>query len=184
METCQTWRAAGPAVVAATAVLLGGCSTFRSEPIRPEHELRALEARTPVSVAVSVTPVQADRNLGAYNPEDGLNEAELVMAALAFNPDLRLRRYGGVAPGAASLFGLIRFKPELKVDVRSVTVGVAADSDLLYTLLVPSLRAAWRDDDAAQRLQERAEMVVAELDLVREVRRAHVAVLSARRLVT
>lgn len=184
MGTYQTWRAAGPAVIAASAVLLGGCSTFRSEPIRPEHELRALEARTPASVAVSVTPVQADRDLGAYRPEDGLDEAELVMAALAFNPDLRLRRYGGVTPGAASLFGLIRFKPELKVDVRSATVGVAADSDLLYTLLVPSLRAAWRDDDAARRMQERAEMVVAELDLVLEVRRAHVALLSARRLVT
>ena len=178
MGICKSWWSAYPAAV----LLLGGCSTFRSEPIRPEHELRTLEARTPTSVAVSVTPVQADRQLGAYHPEDGLDEAELVMAALSFNPDLRLRRYGGAALGEASLFGLIRFKPELKVDVRSVTVGIAADSQVLYTLLVPSLRAAWRDDDAARRMQERAEMVVAELDLVREVRRAHVALLSAGRL--
>lgn len=184
MEMYRSWWATGPAAAMfATAGLLGGCSTFRSEPIRPEHELRALESRTPASVAVTVSAVQADRDLGAYHPEDGLDEAELVMAALAFNPDLRLRRYGGAAPGAASLFGLIRFKPELKVDVRSVTVGVAADSELLYTLLVPSLREAWRDDDAARRIKERAEMVVAELDLVREVRRAHVTLLAARRLV-
>lgn len=179
MRTYRSWWAAGPAVIA----LLGGCSTFRSEPIKPEQELRALEARTPTSVASAVAPVQADRHLGAYNPDDGLDEAELVMAALAFNPDLRLRRYGGAPLGQASVFGLIRFKPELKVDVRSVTVGIAADSEVLYTLLVPSLRTAWRDDDAARRMQERAEMVVAELDLVREVRRAHLVVLAAGRRV-
>lgn len=182
MRTYRSWWAAGPAAAGfVTAALLGGCSTFRSEPIRPEDELKTLEARTPSSVASAVAPVQADRHLSAYNPEDGLDEAELVMAALAFNPDLRLRRYGGAPLGQASLFGLVRFKPELKVDVRSVTVGMAADSQVLYTLLVPSLRAAWRDDDAARRMQERAEMVVAELDLVREVRRAHIAVLAAGR---
>ena len=177
MEMYRSWWIAGPAAV----LLLGGCSTFRSEPIRPGHELEALEARTPTSVAGAVSAVQADRQLPAYDASDGLDEAELVMTALAFNPDLRLRRYGGAPLGEASLFGLIRFKPELKVDIRSVTVGIAADSEVLYTLLVPSLRAAWRDDDAARRVQERAEMVVAELDLVREVRRAHIALLAAGR---
>jgi hypothetical protein len=49
---------------------------------------------------------------------------------------------------------------------------------MLYTLLMPNLRQAWHDDESARRAQSRAEMLVAEAQLVLEVRRSHVRLLA------
>ena len=158
---------------------LAGCARYRPEPLHPAGELAKLDLRSAESVAPDVKGVQEALGLPGYHPEDGLDEAELVIVALSFNPDLRSRRYAMTRIGGNSLFGMVRFRPELKVGIDSATVGLAADSNVLYTLLVPSLRAAWHDENEARRLQARAEMLVAEGDVVLETRRAHIAVLAA-----
>jgi outer membrane protein TolC len=160
----------------AMAMLVAGCESYRPEPLRPANELATLDKRNVDSVAHEVRAVQESLALPGYHPEDGLDEAELVMVALAFNPDLRDRRYAAARIGETSLGALIHFRPEMKVSVQSATVGFATDSEVLYTLLVPSARAAWREADQARILQARAEMLAAESQLVAEVRRAHLAV--------
>ncbi len=163
--------------IATMAMLMAGCESYRPEPLRPATELANLQKRSMDSVATEVRGVQEALALPAYHPEDGLDEAELVMVALAFNPELRDRRYAMGQVGESKLGAMVHFRPEMKVSVRSATVGFATDSEVLYTLLVPSARAAWRDADQARVLQARAEMLAAESQLVVEVRRAH---LSAR----
>lgn len=163
-------------IIAAT-LMLAGCTSYRAEPLRPTVELRTLQART---VATGVT-TESQRSLGVigdYHPEDGLDEAELVMVALSFNPALREKRHAISRVSGFDLFGAIRFKPEMRVDIDRATVGLGTDTDMLYTLLVPSLRQAWRDDDTARREASRAEMLAAEALVVVDVRRAHVAVLA------
>jgi outer membrane protein, heavy metal efflux system len=162
-------------IIAAT-LMLAGCTSYRAEPLRPSIELRTLQARTVVTGVVT----DAHRSLGVvgdYHPEDGLDEAELVMVALSFNPALREKRHDISRVGGFDLLGAVRFKPELRVDVDRATVGLGTDTDMLYTLLVPSLRQAWRDDDSARRAASRAEMLAAEAQVVVDVRRAHVGVL-------
>lgn len=163
-------------VVAALA--LAGCTSYRAEPLKPSVELRTLQERT-VTTAVSV---EGDARrmagvVGDYRPEDGLDEAELVMVALSFNPALREKRHEVAREGGLDLLGMVRFKPEMRVDIDRVTVGLGTDTDTLYNLLVPSLRQAWRDDESARRELSRATMLAAEAQVVVEVRRAHVSVL-------
>jgi len=160
----------------AMAMMVAGCESYRPEPLRPANELAVLNQRDVQSVTPEVRAVQESLALPAYHPEDGLDEAELVMVALAFNPDLRDRRYAAAQLGETKIGALIHFRPEMKVSVRSATVGFATDSEVLYTLLVPSARAAWHEADQARILQARAEMLAAESQLVGEVRRAHLAV--------
>lgn len=162
-------------LVLATAVLLAGCTSYRADPLRPSVELRTLQARTPERAL----PPSVQEDLGnRYRHEDGLDEAELVIAALNFNPELRDKRYGMSRLGGFDLLGMVKFKPELQVNLDRATVGVATDSDTLYTLLIPSLRQAWRDDESARREQSRAEMLAAEVQVVVDVRRAHIGVLA------
>lgn len=162
----------------AAMLMLAGCARYRPEPLRPAVELRTLRERTAeMTMPKSINAVGGQS--ADYHPEDGLNEAELVMAALAFNPALREKRYEISRMNGLDVLGMVRFKPELQVNVDRATVGVATDSDMLYTLLIPALRQAWRDDDAARREQSRAEMMAAEAQVVVAVRRAHVAVLVA-----
>jgi outer membrane protein TolC len=162
-------------VVLAAAVLLAGCTSYRADPLRPSVELRSLQARTPEHAL----PPAVKEDLGnRYRPEDGLDEAELVIAALNFNPELRDKRYGMSRLGGFELLGMVKFKPELQVNLERATVGIATDSDTLYTLLMPALHQAWRDDESARREQSRAEMLAAEVQVVVEVRRAHIGVLT------
>lgn len=164
--------------VIAAALVLAGCTTYRAEPLTPSVELRSLQTRTAITAGQS--PTDASRHpgvVGDYHPEDGLDEAELVMVALSFNPALREKRHAIARQDGLNLFGMVRFKPEMRVDIKRATVGLATDTDMLYTLLVPSLRQAWRDDDSARREASRAEMLAAEARVVVEVRRAHVTVL-------
>jgi Outer membrane efflux protein len=164
--------------IIAAAMALAGCTSYRAEPLRPSVELRSLQERT---VVTAVTDDREARRatgvVGDYHPEDGLDEAELVMVALSFNPALREKRHEVSRLGGFDLLGLVRFKPEMRVDVDRATVGLATDTDMLYTLLVPALRQAWRDDESARRELSRAEMLAAEAQAVVDVRRAHVAVL-------
>jgi len=174
----QGLTSTGIIAAAMSLVALAGCASYRAEPLRPAVELRTLQQRT---VATGVPSVPEDPRaagvVGAYHPEDGLDEAELVMVALSFNPALREKRHDVSRVGGFDLFGMVRFKPELRVDVDRATVGLGTDTDTLYTLLVPSLRQAWRDDDSARREVSRAEMLAAEARVVVDVRRAHVVVL-------
>ncbi len=164
--------------IIAAALAFAGCTSYRAEPLRPSVELRSLQQRTVVTGVPDDQEVRrATGVVGDYHPEDGLDEAELVMAALSFNPALREKRHEVSRLGGFDLLGLVRFKPEMRVDVDRVTVGLATDTDMLYTLLVPALRQAWRDDESARRELSRAEMLAAEALVVVEVRRAHVAVL-------
>ena len=164
--------------VVAAALVLAGCTTYRAEPLTPSVELRTLQTRTAMTAGQSATDTSSHPGVvGDYHPEDGLDEAELVMVALSFNPALREKRHSIARQDGLNLFGMVRFKPEMRVDIDRATVGLATDTDMLYTLLVPSLRQAWRDDDAARRESSRAEMLAAEAQVVVEVRRAHVNVL-------
>lgn len=164
--------------ILAAALALAGCTSYRPVPLTPTVELRTLQERT-VATGMSDGPVAPRANgvAGDYHPEDGLDEAELVMAALSFNPALREKRHSIARQDGLNLFGMVRFKPEMRVDIDRATVGLGADTDMLYTLLVPSLRHAWQDDDTARREASRAEMLAAEAQVVVDVRRAHVIVL-------
>ena len=162
----------------AAMLTLAGCARYRPEPLHPAVELRTLKDRTTVLTHQSTVNAAGVQSVG-YQFEDGLNEAELVMAALTFNPALREKRYEISRMNGFDLLGMVRFKPELQVNLDRATVGVATDSDMLYTLLIPSLRQAWRDDDTARREQSRAEMMAAEALVVVAVRRAHVVMLVA-----
>jgi outer membrane protein, heavy metal efflux system len=162
--------------IIAAALAFAGCTAYRPEPLKPQVELRALQQRT-VATSVGTEVKRSTGVVGDYHPEDGLDEAELVMVALSFNPALREKRQEISQVGAFDLLGAIRFKPEMRVDVDRTTIGLATDTDMLYTLLVPSLRQAWRDDDTARRETSRAEMLAAEAQVVVDVRRAHVFVL-------
>lgn len=165
--------------IIAAALALGGCTSYRADPLKPSVELRALQERSVVTaVPTAAESRQNNGVVGDYHPEDGLDEAELVMAALSFNPALREKRHEVSRQSGFDLLGMVRFKPEMRVDLDRATVGFATDTDMLYTLFVPSLRQAWRDDDAARRDQSRAEMLAAEAQVVVDVRRAHVAVLA------
>ncbi len=95
------------------------------------------------------------------------------MVALAFNPDLRGRRIAATQLGSATIGSIVRFNPEMRASVHSVTAGIATDSEVLYTLLVPAARAALYDADRARTEQARAEMLAAECQLATAVRRAH-----------
>lgn len=164
--------------IIAAALALAGCTSYRAEPLSPSVELRTLQERTVTTAVVDGTQAQLTTGVvGDYHPEDGLGEAELVMVALSFNPALREKRYEVSRQSGLNLLGMVRFKPELKVDVDEATVGLGTDTDMLYTLLVPSLRQAWRDDESARREASRAEMLAAEAQVVVDVRRAHVTVL-------
>jgi hypothetical protein len=163
-------------------LVLAGCTAYRPDPLSPSVELRTLQSRTPTTGLSGPQGTTEPTNrvsamVGEYHPEDGLDEAELVMAALSFNPALREKRYEISRLGGFDVFGMLRFKPEMRVDIDRATLGLATDTDTLYTLLVPSLRQAWRDDEAARREASRAEMLAAEAQVVVNVRRAHVTVL-------
>lgn len=161
----------------AAALAFAGCTSYRAEPLRPSVELRNLQERT----ATNAVPVADDQRvagvIGDYHPDDGLDEAELVMVALSFNPALREKRHDIAREGRFDLFGMVRFKPEMRVDIDRATVGLATDTDTLYNLLVPSLRQAWHDDESARRELSRSTMLAAEAQVVVDVRRAHVSVL-------
>jgi outer membrane protein TolC len=155
------------------ALALAGCETYRSEPLQPAQELSDLNTRNVVSVAGEVRALPPSPGLPVYRPDQALDEAELVMVALAFNPDLRGRRIAATQLGAASLGTIVRFNPELHASVHSVTAGIATDSEVLYTLLVPAAREALYDADRARTEQARAEMLAAECQIASAVRRAH-----------
>ncbi len=164
--------------ILSSVVLLGGCAVYRPEPLKPSVEMTALRERTPHTVALNNIAKTADSPEGVYDSSDGLNEAEMVMVALSFNPELRNRRHEISRIGTPDLFGMIRFKPEMRVNLNQATVGVATDTDMLYTLLMPNLRQAWRNDESARLAQSRAEMLAAEAKLVLEVRSSHVKLLA------
>jgi len=96
---------------------------------------------------------------------------------MAFAGQISDRAEVGLDSSAAQLSLRQRLLVVLR-ESRQTTVGLAADSDMLYTLLVPSLRQAWRDEELARREQARAEMLAAEALVVVEVRRAHISVLA------
>lgn len=168
---------------------LASCATYRPEALRPSAEIKKLDERSPTSIATAHTDkaVADAKNkddkktvgLPGYHPEDGLDESELVVAALNFNPDLRSRRYVKAGIGSNSIFGMVRFQPQLKVGIDNATFGLSADSTVFYTLLVPNLRRAWHDENEARELQTQAEILVAECQVVLDTRRAHLAVLAA-----
>jgi outer membrane protein TolC len=158
------------------AMLLAGCESYRSEPLQPQKELATLNARTAQSVAGEVQASQPAPGVMAYHPEEPLTEAEMVMVALAFNPDLRGRRIAATQLGITSIGAMVNFAPELHVNLNSVTAGIGTDTEVLYTLLVPAARAAWYDADRARTEQARAEMLAAESEVAAGVRRSHLAV--------
>ena len=154
-------------VLSSTLLLLSGCTAYRPEPLTPKGEMSTLRQRSPQSIQWS-TPkaVSAPDSLTSlYDASDGLNEAEMVMVALSFNPDLRNRRHEVSLIGHADLLGMIRFKPEMNVNIDRATVGLATDSDMLYTLLLPNLRQAWRDDERISRGRLTVPLTVVHQDL-------------------
>ena len=159
------------------ALAMAGCTTYRAVPLQPTVELHQLQARTATTAVPGAEAERMPGVIGDYRPDDGLDEAELVMAALSFNPALREKRHETSRLGGFDLLGMVRFKPEMKVDVDRTTFGLATDTDTLYTLLIPGLRQAWREDESARREASRAEMLAAEAHVVVDVRRTHVLVL-------
>ncbi len=75
------------ALAAAVLVALGGCATYREKPL----ENHAASGTTPLYVDAAAMPLPALRE-HRFDPNDGLDQTEVAMLAVANNPDLRLFR--------------------------------------------------------------------------------------------
>ncbi|MFT4571644.1 MAG: cobalt-zinc-cadmium efflux system outer membrane protein [Hyphomicrobiaceae bacterium] len=108
-------------------VLLGGCKTYRPDPIDlPAHSktwrAQSVSSETVATFAKSLAASIPDTV--AFNPKDGLTLREGELVALVFNPDLRVARSrAGVAEATAKYAGLWD-DPELSFDVLKISKGV------------------------------------------------------------
>ena len=76
-----------------------------------------------LSIDIVAAEVQANQPLSTiplYRPDEPLNEAEMVMVALAFNPDLRGRRIAATQLGATSIGAIVNFTPGADAKLKTI----------------------------------------------------------------
>jgi outer membrane protein TolC len=173
-------------VVGLFASALSGCASYQPKALDPSEELRALSARDLTQFIVErAKPGQETTSSEiAFDPSDGLNEAEVVGVALTLNPDLRARRAEiGEAQATLITAGLwpnpeVGLTPAWGIGGAS---GWRLDADALFQLLRPGERDARKRAAEAHIGETREEVVAEELKLVAEVRRQRLAVFAADR---
>lgn len=169
----------------ATALAAASCTTYEPLALAPETLLDELRSRS----LVDVRPEAHDAGSGAtveiaFDPRDGVDEAELVAIALTLNPDLAAaRRAIGESQALLITAGLL---PNLTISAgwRSGIAGApgySADLDLLFELLRPGERELRRELAQARVDETRASVGAAEWRLVGEVRIARLEVWQRRR---
>lgn len=176
--------------LAAVATLLGSCASYHPRPLVPEAELTKLRAITLDGLRIEhARPGLAEAGPIAFDPSDGLDEAELVGVALTLNPTLRSKRFKiGEAQALLITAGLWP-NPQLGVAVRrgiEGPSGLAVEMDYFFGVLRPLLRPDERDalEGFAQAKLEttRAEIAAEELRLATEVKRARLSVLATEQV--
>jgi outer membrane protein TolC len=171
----------GAAAPVGAALLAVGCASYVPRPLVPADELAALRGRTIEAVEpVRGAAVQVEG--AAFDPEDGLDEAELVAVALTLNPRLRAKRLA-IGEGEALLIAAGLWpNPEVGLAVRPGIDGATStgiELDALLALLRPGERKARRGVAVAGLDAVRAEIAAQELQVVAEARKARIAVLAA-----
>jgi cobalt-zinc-cadmium efflux system outer membrane protein len=149
----------------------------------PGDELAALRARKPDAITIGqARPGEARGGGAAFNPADGLDEAELVAVALTLNPRLRAKRLE-IGEAESLLIGAGLWpNPELGIAVRPGIDGATStgiELDALLALLRPGERKARRGVALARLDTVRAEIAALEFQVVAEARKARIGVLAA-----
>lgn len=165
--------------VGALALLLAGCKSYEPEPLDPEAELRRLQG---VGLDVTVNrslPGQDPGEHVAFDPTDGLSEAEAVGLALTLNPELHVRRFA-TGEADARLIAAGQW-PNPKIGVSWLpgvdgAPGVTMGGQWLTEVLRLWERFARQDAAEAGTQEAEAEVLAAEWRLVREVRLAYLRV--------
>jgi len=176
-------------VIAFIALFAVGCATYEPKPLDPKGELAALSRLNLTSIQVQRAELgkglSTSTATAAFDPSDGLDDAELVSVALTHNPELRSRRLEVGEAEALLITAGLWPNPEVGVGWRPPlggAPGVAVDADLLFELLRPWERSA-REGAATARIEEvNAAIVAEEWRVVAETRAARVAVLVAEQL--
>jgi outer membrane protein TolC len=167
---------------AATVLVAAGCAAYEEKPLDAAAELAALRARAvPAAIVERAVPRWEEPATVAFNPTDGLDEAELVSLALTQNPQLAARRLALGEAQAQLIIAGVWPNPELQAGYRPglSAPGYSVDADFLFDLLRPWERAARKKAAAAVIDETSAGVASAEWDLAARVRSQHVEVLFA-----
>lgn len=162
---------------------LGACATYRPKALVPEDELVSLRQTPPLGELhiQRLRPGEAAPTDLAFDPSDGLDEAELVAVALTVNPELRSKRLEIGEASALLVSARVWPNPELSAFVRPGVDGTPTTGlglDLLFALLRPDERPARLASAEARVATTRAEVAAEELRVVSEVRRARIRFLA------
>lgn len=170
----------------ALAALFASCASYRSRPLVPIDELSALSSRTLELVQIERASGGLPPPPSVFDPEDGLDEAELVSVALTLNPGLRARRLEIGEASALLVQAGAWPNPELSVTALAGIDGAPAEGlglDLLFELLRPGQRRARQDLARAEIETVRGEIAAEELRLAADARLARLAILSSEHAV-
>jgi outer membrane protein TolC len=167
---------------AALAFCAASCASYEESPLDPEAEIAALWSRTvPAGAVERAEPRWDGAPPAAFDPSDGLDDAELVAVALTLNPDLQAKRLERGEAEALLISTGLWPNPVIAAGFRP---GVGApsyslDAELLFALLRPWERAARKAAAAARADEAVAAAAAEEWNVASRVRRAHLAVLVA-----
>lgn len=169
----------------ALAVTAGGCAAYRADPLDGAAALHALRGRSIDDVVVERARLGAPGpppSPPAFDPTDGLDEAEVVSVALSLNPELRAKRLAVGEARALLVTAGLWPNPEVGIGWRpgiSGSSGYNVEADALFQLLRPGERAARQAVATAKVDEAIAEAVAEEYRVAAEVRAQWLAVLAA-----
>lgn len=163
------------------ALTLAGCASYEARPLAPEVEFTRLRGATVDDLRIEYTTPAAPTT-ARFDPTDGLDEAELAAVALTLNARLRAKRAAIGEVRALLVTAGTLPNPDLGAFVRpgiSGNSGTGVGLDALFFLLRPDERDAKRALAEANVDLVRAEIEAVELDLVSDVRRGRIRLLTA-----
>ncbi len=170
------------------AIGFSGCVSYSPKPLDPRAELAVLNARgVPVGAAVHLQAATATDSVApAFDPSDGLSEAELMAVAVMLNPELQAARASiGEAEALLISAGTLP-NPEIGVGFGVGllgTDGFKLGTDLLFEFLKPGEREARKAVASARIAVTRAEVLAKEYEVAAETRRLVFAVLIAEQTI-
>lgn len=170
------------------AIGLSGCVSYSPKPLDTRAELAALNARgLPAGAAVRLQAATATASVTpAFDPSDGLSEAELMAVAVMLNPELQAARASiGEAEALLISAGTLP-NPEIGVGFGVGllgTDGFKLGTDLLFEFLKPGEREARKAVASARIVFSRSEVLAKEYEVAAETRRLAFAVLIAEQTI-
>ncbi len=124
-------------LLAALLLTAAGCTTYHAAPLKPGRSAEAFAARRLGDRRVRTTLARMMPRTGGTWPPSAWDRAQLLAAALAFNPDLAVARAEVRAALARERFATVRPDPDLKLrseyarhDARPWLYGVSVDWSL------------------------------------------------------